>query len=159
TSRNGVSHIRTTGWRSSRRSLWRSSRASKSSGTLFRVPASLAGRRTWNSFRKSYWCSSCSLIKGYFDLRRRPMVQSYVYFPGPEFLIDVPFLVDTGAEVTTLSGSTLGELDAGRFERLTKVLTPATNVTGVGGSLSRFVTDALLVLAHEDGQRTAVSLK
>ena len=58
---------------------------------------------------------------------------------------NIPFIVDTGAEVTCLSG-----LDAERLQIETRYLEPATDVIGVGGKCNAFRLDDIEIGLIDD---------
>ena len=58
---------------------------------------------------------------------------------------NIPFIVDTGAQITCLSG-----LDAERLQIETRYLEPATDVIGVGGKCSAFRLDDIEIGLIDD---------
>jgi len=89
------------------------------------------------------------MIRGYFSTtgaRRRPFVDAVFQFSIPNLNIEVPLLVDTGADRTILSPH-----DARRLEREVGInlttLRRGTPSTGVGGQADTRTIEAVLTLA------------
>lgn len=87
----------------------------------------------------------------------QPYVSGFVYFPAPvDEVIEVPFLVDTGASWTMLSSLDLVKLGT----KLLKVPISQSpiSLTGIGGTVQAWTTRCGLVFFHEDGSRTGFAL-
>ncbi len=89
------------------------------------------------------------MIRGYFITRgvhRRPFVKAILQFPSLEDrTLDVEFLVDTGADRTTLVS--VDALRLSRQFRLTlTTLPPGAPSTGVGGRATTRTLEAIVLL-------------
>ncbi len=84
------------------------------------------------------------MIRGYFytaGVRRRPFVQARFDFPSLNRSLEVPLLVDTGADRTIIA-----PLDANRLGLDLSTLSMGQPSTGVGGQMNTRLVEALVTL-------------
>jgi hypothetical protein len=100
------------------------------------------------------------VIRGIFAARQEAYLKVRVYIPPPlHVFIEVPFLVDTGAEISCLMPGNLDELDAVPIEVLKGMLAPAPTILRTPtGRIPHGATRASLGMTHEDGDFSSFGL-
>lgn len=97
------------------------------------------------------------MITGVYDVTQGAHVTGLVYFPTVDRTLDVPFLVDTGASLTSISMGDLVRLgdETARGLPLSAGTGP---MTGVGGVVPWWTMDIGLGFVHDDGGLTFFGL-
>jgi hypothetical protein len=93
------------------------------------------------------------LIPADYDVSKGAYIEAIVYFPSTDNALRVPFLLDTGSSSTAVSVADLGSLAPNPLNRLA-LRRSVTRMTGLGGSMRPWLTDAGIALGHDDGRVT-----
>ena len=97
------------------------------------------------------------MIEGIYNPRRGAYLSTFVYFPPPvDELIEVPFMVDSGASWTMMFGADLLKL-GDKVNQLPVQRSPLP-VRGVGGTRQPWTTQGAIGFFHADGGFTSFIL-
>ena len=87
------------------------------------------------------------ILVGAFDEKTgRPFLKATLYLPRLRLQLDIDFLVDTGADITTLSPNDGHEMGLD-YDALTQISVPSI---GVGGISERYVEQAVVMFDDVD---------
>lgn len=92
-------------------------------------------------------------IEGYFksgfDILPAPYVQAYLYFPRLDLADTVDFLIDTGADYTSIHPGDVNRLGID-YRRLRR--TSLSSFSGIGGSMDYYEESGLLIFHESTGE-------
>jgi hypothetical protein len=97
------------------------------------------------------------VITGIYDLDQGAFLTGTVYFPPPvDDILEVSFLVDTGAARTCISLNDLLRLDGNTQGRID--IRPGVPLRGVGGTVANFLARAGVGFVHDDQNMSRFSM-
>lgn len=97
------------------------------------------------------------MITGEYDAALGGRINGLVHFPSLNRTLNVSFVVDTGASLTSISPRDLLSLGLDVLADLPAQPGPVP-LTSAGGPVSWWLTDALLGFTHDDGSFTRIAM-